>query len=1062
MAISPDPGAATGRRDPQDEDFAWVGALRDERRRAGAPPITAVVHTLDEEAVIAAALSALQWCDELLVVDMHSEDRTVAIAESLGARVVQHERTGYVEPARNFGISSAAHRWVLVCDADERIPETLARDLTRVSSADEADVVSIPKVSRLCGRWMRATGWGNERHYRFFKKGFVDWSSEIHSVPAVSGRILELPRHDGNEVRHDTARDLDHFFEKLLRYSNFEPDTMAAHGRPLSWQAAVDDARSELIQRWSVREDGTLSAVLSTGLYLYRLLAHFKHWERNGFPDVGAPESVETALAQLGERSSDEPLVHALAQSRAAEHGVRAQLEKERAQAAALYHELLAVREHLGRVETDYHRTITSRGWVALERARAARRRAAGTLALRRGGGGADAGATATSVAAPGVAPSSADAATILAGVAFAEASDPAVSIVIPVYNQIGYTARCLAAIAAAGATPSFEVIVVDDGSSDATPELLATVPGLRLHRNSSNLGFCGTVNNGAALARGRYLVLLNNDTEVKRDWLDTLVDVAESAPDIGAVGSKLIYGDGSLQEAGGIIWSDGHGWNYGRNDDPGKPVYNFRRDVDYCSAAAMLVRRDLFEQLGRFDLRFAPGYYEDTDLCFALRARGYRVVYQPHSEVVHHEGRTYGTDSGGAAVGQHTKQSQHRNREKFVEKWTAELSRQLPNGTAQGLLGGRSDRRPRVLVVDSWVPAHDQDSGSLRMTWILRLLADMGCHVTLYPQDRNPRQPYTANFQGRGIEVWYAPWSFRDLVEPRAGFYDVVVVSRAGVAEELMDDVRRFLPTAAVVYDTVDLHFVREGRRLEIIGVGEADDIARTKATELAAIRAADVTAAVTDTEAAMIREAEPAAHVVVLPNVHELPAEPPAGFAERHDLLFIGGFDHDPNVDAVHHLVRDVLPRVREQVPARLWVVGSNPPPQILAHHGDEVIVTGYLHDVADYFRMARVFVAPLRYGAGMKGKIGHALSMGLPVVTSTVGAEGMSLEDGRHALIRDDAESFAGAVVELYRDQQGWEVLSREGMELVQRCWTPAVMRERLQALMAELVPQRALLR
>jgi len=1061
LAVTSDSSAATGQRDPEDQDFAWASLLGDERRRTGAAPITAVVHTLDEEATIADALRALQWCDEQVVIDMLSEDGTAAIAESMGARVVQHPRTGYVEPARNFGIAQASNQWVLICDADERVPEPLARDLTRISSNDEADVVSIPKVSRLCGRWMQATGWGDERHYRFFKKGHATWSDEIHSVPAVTGRILELPRHDGNEVRHDTAHDLDHFFGKLLRYSGFEPATFAAHGVRLSWADAVADARRELFERWSVEEDGTLSAVLSSGLFFYRLLSHFRYWEQQGFPDVGAPTVVEAALYDLYGPAQHEPLVRALAQSRAAERAVRELVERERERARAAQDELHALRQQLAHVEADYHRTVNSRGWIALEKARRARRSAvalarnagrAGRPAARSGGAGADQPQQPS--------PTVEDARDLVASLAFEEVAEPVVSVVIPVYNQIGYTARCLASIQAADATVAYEVIVVDDCSTDTTAELLRDVPGLRLLRNPRNLGFCETVNNGAAAARGEYLMLLNNDTEVKPDWLDTLIDAMESAPDVGAVGSKLIYADGTLQEAGGIIWANGDGWNYGKNDDPGKPVYNFRRDVDYCSAAAMLVRRDLFEALGRFDLRFAPGYYEDTDLCFALRTRGHRVLYQPHSEVIHHEGRTYGTEEGGAAVGPHTKQSQYRNREIFVEKWAAELSRHLPSGTAQGLLGGRSDQHPRVLVIDSWVPAHDQDSGSLRMTWILRLLADMGCHVTLYPQDGNPRQPYTAELQRRGIEVWYAPWTFHDLAAPRAGHYDVVVVSRAGVAEELMDEVRRCFPTAAVVYDTVDLHFVREGRRLEAVGVGAADGIARTKAVELAAIRAADVTAAVTDTEAATIEQAEPSASVVLLPNVHEMPVEAPPRFEARHDLLFIGGFDHDPNVDAVHHLVNDILPRVRAEVPARLWVVGSKPPPEIAAYHGEEVIVTGYLHDVSEYFRLARVFVAPLRYGAGMKGKIGHALSTGLPIVTSSVGAEGMGIADGEHVLIRDDPAAFADAVLRLYLDEKLWTALSREGMELVQRNWTPEVMCARLRALLARLAPQRVL--
>ncbi|HEV7677204.1 MAG TPA: glycosyltransferase [Candidatus Dormibacteraeota bacterium] len=1058
-------GAMTGIPDDREPDaYAWAPLLRAEREAQKAPSVTGIVQTLNEEALVEGAVRNLAWCDEVLVVDMHSDDRTAEIARSLGARVEFHERLSFVEPARMFALEQARNDWILVIDPDERVTESLARELVQVAIEDSADAVRVPRDNWISGRRLRATGWGAEKHYRFFKRGHVFWPAEVHAIPQVSGRTLELSRdaRTDNTMHHYTAENLYSFFEKLNRYSEQEPANLRNMRRPMTWEAAVDEARSVLRERWSTGVDGPLSASLSVGLFFYRLQSHFKWWEQSGFPPgVGVPGDAEQALRELGGTVYTDTLVKALQQSRESARLATDRLREAAGRAGNAEHELQRVQAELQQVRSDYERTIGSRGWVALERARRARRlarRAAGRVrrrvsraAARPLIGSAPAPAAAYQPPAPG----EADAALIAAALEFPDVDAPVVSIVIPVFNQVGYTATCLRSISDAAPTIPYEVIVVDDCSTDATAQLLHGVPGLRLLRNQRNLGFCETVNNGAAAARGEFLVLLNNDTEVRPAWLETLVDAAGSAPDVGAVGSKLLYGDGTLQEAGGIVWNTGGGWNFGRNDDPAKPVYNFRREVDYCSAASLLVRRELFEKLGRFDLRFAPGYYEDTDLCFALRELGYRVLYEPHSEVVHHEGRTYGTDDGGVAVGEHTKQSQYRNREKFVAKWSAVLSRQLPEGTAGGLLGGRRDDRLRVLVLDSWVPAHDQDSGSLRMTWILRLLVEMGCRVTLYPQDRTPRQPYTAEFQRRGVEVFHGPWTFRDLADPRPDFYDVVMVSRAMVAEELMDQVRTHFPSAVVVYDTVDLHFVREGRRLDMVGSGEAEAIERTRTIELRAIRAADITAAITPTEAQTIAEVVPGSRVVVLPNVHEIPEAPRPAFGARSDLLFIGGFDHDPNVDAVHQLVREILPRIRETVPARLWVVGSKPPPEIAAYHGDEVVVTGFLEDVAEYFRMARVFVAPLRYGAGMKGKIGHALSMGLPTVTSTIGAEGMGLEDGRHALIRDDPMAFAAAVVQLYQDRETWETLSREGLELVRREWTPEAMRSRLETLMAETV-------
>ena len=217
--------------------------------------------------------------------------------------------------------------------------------------------------------------------------------------------------------------------------------------------------------------------------------------------------------------------------------------------------------------------------------------------------------------------------------------------------------------------------------------------------------------------------------------------------------------------------------------------------------------------------------------------------------------------------------------------------------------------------------------------------------------------------------------------------------------------------------------------------------------------MRDSDVVAAITEAEAATIRAHVPGSKVIVLPNVHDVPEATPSGFGEREDLLFIGGFAHDPNVDAVFHFTGEIEELLRPHLDARLWVVGSKPPEEIYALQSPQLVVTGYVPDADAYFDRCRVFVAPLRYGAGMKGKVGHALAMGLPVVTTSIGAEGMELRDGRDVLVRDDPASFAAAVVEVYSDQELWETLSRNGRELVRERWGPDAMRSRLGLLLEE---------
>jgi GT2 family glycosyltransferase len=224
----------------------------------------------------------------------------------------------------------------------------------------------------------------------------------------------------------------------------------------------------------------------------------------------------------------------------------------------------------------------------------------------------------------------------------------PQVSVIIPLHGEFCYTRQCLRIIAEHAPRQPFEVIMVDDCSTDETLLAPLIVSGIRVVRNERNLGFVGSVTAGAAIARGRYLMMLNHDTEVQPGWLDELYDCLESDPGIGVAGSKLLFPNGTLQECGGIFWRLGNAWNYGRDEDPQRPEFCMMPDVDYVSGAALMIRRDVWDAVGGLSRDFAPGYYEDTDLCFKVREAGCRVVVQPGSGVVHQEGISAGTHAEG------------------------------------------------------------------------------------------------------------------------------------------------------------------------------------------------------------------------------------------------------------------------------------------------------------------------------------------------------------------------------------------------------------------------------
>ncbi|WP_020668971.1 glycosyltransferase [Amycolatopsis nigrescens] len=642
------------------------------------------------------------------------------------------------------------------------------------------------------------------------------------------------------------------------------------------------------------------------------------------------------------------------------------------------------------------------------------------------------------------------EAAAVPGPVAVTTSEQPIVTVVIPTYGNWAYTRRCLESIEVHLPATPFEVVVVDDASPDDSADRVAQCAGVRLVRAPRNLGFVGACNLGAEQARGELVMFLNNDTEVRPGWLDALVDVVETRPDVGLVGSKLIYPDGSLQECGGIIWRDGTGWNYGRGEVAADPHYRTLREVDYVSGAALLVRRDLFERIGGFDQRYSPAYYEDTDLAFAVRAAGYRTMVQPSSEVVHHEGITNGTDLSSGV-----KRHQELNRAVFTEKWAEQLAGHLPEAspgnlwlarhrTAEGHHGGI------VLVADHQVPLTDLDSGSVRMARLLELLVSLGQRVVFFPMNQGIPEKYTSPLHNIGVTVVSDPVRQVEFIRDTGPSLKLALLSRPQVAWQLLEQIRQHAPDCVTAYDTVDLHFLRLGRQAELaarLGNTAEEASLRRRAEvlrelELGLVRTTDVTLTVSDVERDLLNELLPSARVEVLSNVHSADSARncPDG---RSGVLFVGSFDHVPNQDAAVWLAEEIMPLVRRRHPdAVAHIVGSHPTPRVLGLAGDGVAVHGWVPDLATSYGDARVVVAPLRFGAGVKGKVGESLGHGVPVVATALAGEGMHLAHDRDVLFGETAGELADRIADLLDDDKLWLRLSEAGKELVNRQFGPEV--------------------
>ncbi len=622
------------------------------------------------------------------------------------------------------------------------------------------------------------------------------------------------------------------------------------------------------------------------------------------------------------------------------------------------------------------------------------------------------------------------------------QTDSPLVSIVIPAYNQVAYTYACVRSIIANTdfeETP-YEVILADDVSTDATKDISKYIKGMIISRNSLNMGFLKNCNQAAAKARGKYIFFLNNDTKVHEEWLSSLVSLIESDESIGMVGSKLVYPDGRLQEAGGIIWSDASGWNYGRLDDPEKPEYNYVKDADYISGAAIMLSSKLWKEIGGFDERFAPAYCEDSDLAFEVRRHGKRVVYQPKSVVTHFEGISNGTDVTGTGL----KRYQVVNAEKFKEKWKDELKKQCVNtGDPDPFTArDRSQGKKCIVIVDHYVPTWDQDAGSKTTFQYIKMFLKKGFNVKFVGDNFRHDEPYSSILEQLGVEILYGHEYENNIFEwfkNNSANIDVCYLNRPHIAVKYIDFLKKETDIKCIFYGH-DLHFLRLYREYELTGdISKLRESNYWKSVELSVMQSADMVYYPSEVEIEAIHKLHPEipakAITAYLWDEFEDKEETAEDFTKRKDLLFVGGFKHPPNADAVKWFAKDIFPAIRKAIPdVRFLIAGSGAGEDILSlnSEADGIKVLGFVTDeeLNRLYKDTRITVVPLRYGAGVKGKVVEAIYKGSVIVTTSVGAEGipdaeevMTVTDNdpdslyEHAA--EEAKVFAEAVTDLYND-------------------------------------------
>lgn len=624
----------------------------------------------------------------------------------------------------------------------------------------------------------------------------------------------------------------------------------------------------------------------------------------------------------------------------------------------------------------------------------------------------------------------------------FKNEKEPMVSIVIPVFNQIKYTYKCLKSILKNSQDVSYEIIIGDDVSSDGTKFISSYVKGINVVRNEINLCFLKNCNNAARIAKGKYVLFLNNDTEVCEGWLSSLVDLIEKDETIGMVGSKLVYPDGSLQEAGGVIHNDGTACNYGNTGDPLRADFNYVRDVDYISGASIMIDKKLWDKIGGFDEYFAPAYCEDSDLAFQVRKNGYRVVYQPKSVVIHYEGVSNGSDVNNTSSLKHY---QLENMKKLREKWVNEL-KSLPFANQSKDLISYRDRingKKVVLYVDHYVPEFDKDAGSRTTFQYIKMLVNKGYLVKFLPDNFNDNQPYTSILEQMGVEVLYGLY-YQDRIKKwileNKNNIDIVYFNRPHITAKYIDFIKENTEIKIIYYGH-DLHFLREMREYEVTGDElHKEESEKWKKIELDIMRKSDVVYYPSYIEEEAIHKIDKKINVKAITAYifDNIDTKTTFDFNSKKGILFVGGFRHRPNVDGVLWFANNVYPIIRKKLNIPFYIVGSNAPKEIKKlGKRSGIIVKGFVSDeeLKELYSNTKMVVAPLRYGAGIKGKIVEAMYNGIPVVTTSIGAEG--IKDAEKIMkIADDQEDFAEKVLNLYNDEKELQKMSLDSRKNISK--------------------------
>lgn len=602
----------------------------------------------------------------------------------------------------------------------------------------------------------------------------------------------------------------------------------------------------------------------------------------------------------------------------------------------------------------------------------------------------------------------------------FKKYDEPSISIIIPVYNNFISTINCLKSIHKYARNISFEIILIDDYSNDATLFIHKFINNIIIVRNKKNLGYIKSCNHGANISKGKFLYFMNNDTIAHKDWLHELIETFSYIKNAGVVGSKIVRLNGKLQEVGLAIYNDKIVSHIDPN--PNSNSNNYLKKVDYVSGCSLMTPKKLFQKIGGFDEIYAPAYCDDSDYCMAVTQEGYSVYVQPSSLITHLGSCSYNTTSIDLM---------RRNNVLLRKKW-ANIFNNKVNYSRYRYPFSSKTRPITIIIIDYSYPKYDKNAGSKTIFNFIETFIKMGLNVKFCPYEAIARiEPYYSLLCKMGVEIIEANSIYNFI---NKNIVDYIVISRPYIFKHFRYN--KFKEQGIkVIYYGHDVHHLRMQRECEFNNNINKNDIEDMKLLEIYACKNATISLYPSNYECEYMQNLIPDAKFKqITPYMYSNYLPSHNSYSESNGIIFVGS-SHPPNLDGIKWFFQEIYPHLKiNELKIHLVGLGNYKYLKKIANNNNNIIIHPYLNqdDLDKLYSNVRLSIAPLRYGAGIKGKVIDAIYHRTPVVTTKIGAEG--IPECNAIKIANTNESYIEAIMNIYSNEKIWNEITEDCVDLI----------------------------